>query len=151
VQDLKQKLPAKGRILALDIGLKRVGVAICDELRLTVRPIKTLKRTSWKELLNATIELIKKYDVVALVLGLPMNIDGTENEMTHHVKRLYRNYSLSLDIPVFLQDERLTSLEAESRLKSKGYSPKEIKLLCDVEAACIILSDFLSKLDNSKF
>ncbi len=146
MQDLKEKIPAIGRIIALDIGTKRVGVAVCDEMRITVRPVCVLQRKSWKELLRKTIELIEQYNAVALVLGLPLNFDGTENEMTQHVKRLYRNYCLSLKVPVFLQDERLTSLEAESRLKSQGYSVKEISRMSDSEAASIILSDFLNRI-----
>ncbi len=137
------KVPETGRIMALDIGLKRVGVAICDELRISIRPLRTLQRKSWKKLLNETIKLIEEYQVVALVLGLPLNFDGTESEMTLHVKRLYRNYSLSLKIPVFLQDERLTSYEAEKILKAKGYSIPEINRYRDQIAAAIILEDFL--------
>jgi len=143
-----EKIPDKGRIMALDLGLKHVGVAICDELRISVKPLKTLRRTSWKKLLKETIELIENYNVVALVLGLPLNFDGTENEMTSHVKRIYRNYSLSLKIPVFMQDERLTSHEAEKILKAKGYSIKEINSYRDQVAAAIILEDFLSSLKS---
>ncbi|MCS6874960.1 MAG: Holliday junction resolvase RuvX [Pyrinomonadaceae bacterium] len=148
MQDKKENFPQKGRILALDIGTKRVGVAVCDELRLVARPLCTLERKSWKKLLRETIEIIKKYDVVAVVVGLPLNFDGTENQMTEEVKRLYRNYSLSLEIPVFLQDERLTTIEAKSRLKSKGYTIKQIKEQRDAEAASIILEDFLSKIQS---
>lgn len=146
MQEEKKNLPQSGRILALDIGMKRVGVAVCDELRLICRPLCTLKRKSWKKLLKETIEIIEKYNVVALVIGLPLNFDGTENEMTQEVKRLYRNYTLSLKIPVFLQDERLTTIEAKSRLKSRGYSIKEINKHRDAEAASIILNDFLSRI-----
>ncbi|GIU82914.1 MAG: putative pre-16S rRNA nuclease [Pyrinomonadaceae bacterium] len=141
-----KKLPQSGRILSLDIGLKHVGVAVCDELRISVKPLVTLQRGSWKKLLKDTMKLIEEYNVVALVLGLPLNLDGTENEMTSHVKRLYRNYSLSLKIPVFLQDERLTSYEAERLLKAKGYSIREINRHRDQVAAAIILEDFLSRL-----
>jgi len=134
---------AGGRVLALDIGTKRVGIAVCDELQITVRPLPVIKRQSWKELLKRIVSLIKEFDAVALVLGLPYNFDGSESEMSREARRLARNFSLSLAIPVFLQDERLTSRSAEQRLYDKGFNPMQIRERIDSEAATIILSDFL--------
>jgi putative holliday junction resolvase len=136
-------VPATGRIVALDIGTKRLGVAICDEFQVTVRPLPVIERKSWKELLKIVILLIKEYDAVALVLGLPYNFDGTESYMSVDARRLHRNFSLSLSIPVLLQDERLSSRSAHERLYEKGYNLKEILKMIDSEAATIILSDFL--------
>jgi putative holliday junction resolvase len=133
-----------GRIIALDLGLKKVGVAVCDETQTAIRPLLRIERKSWKELLNKTKELVKELDAVALVLGLPLNMDETENEMTVEAKRLYRNYSLSLEIPVYLQDERLTSLYANKYLNLQKLPKKKILKEIDSEAAVLILNDFLS-------
>lgn len=137
-------LSSKGRIIALDLGTKKIGVAICDELQMTTRPLPVIKRKNWKELLKQVISLIEEFDAIAIVLGLPVNFDGTENEMSEDARRLQRNFSLSLEIPVFLQDERLTTKSAQQELYDQGYNMKEILKKLDSEAATIILDDFLS-------
>jgi putative Holliday junction resolvase len=138
------RVPAHGRILSLDIGTKRVGAATCDEFRVTVRGLLIIKRKSWKELLLTVKALIVELDAVALVLGLPLNLDGTESEKSADARRLAKNFSLSLDVPVFLQDERLTSVAAEENLRDAGLNDKERKEKLDSEAAALILQDFLS-------
>jgi putative Holliday junction resolvase len=143
-------VPTTGRIVALDIGTKRIGVAVCDELRITVRPLTTIQRTSWKKLLVQIKEILAEYDAAALVLGLPYNFDGTESEMSAEARRLARNFSLSLDVPVFLQDERATSYAARGELWQRGLSGKEMRDKVDSEAAAFILSDFLSRIAQYK-
>jgi putative Holliday junction resolvase len=138
-------VPTTGRIVALDLGTMRIGVAVCDELRVTVRPLATIERKSWKKLLLQVKEILGEYDAAALVLGLPYNFDGTESKMSAEARRLAHNFSLSLDIPVFLQDERVTSYEAKGRLWQRGLSEKEAAREKDAEAAAIILEDFLDR------
>ncbi|MGI8882924.1 MAG: Holliday junction resolvase RuvX [Pyrinomonadaceae bacterium] len=142
--------PQTGRIIALDIGTKRIGVAVCDELQITVRPLPTLKRIGWKKLLLQIKDILADYDACALVLGLPYNFDGTESEMSAEARRLARNFSLSLEVPVFLQDERATSYAARGELWQKGCSGKEMLEKIDGEAAAFILSDFLSRVVEFK-
>ncbi len=136
-------LPNAGRIIAFDIGTKRLGIAVSDEFQLTVRPLPVIARKGWKDLLTKAKTLIVEYDAAALVLGLPYKFDGAESEMTADVRRLHRNFSLSLSIPVFLQDERLSSRAAHQRLHEQGFTLKEIIKKIDSEAAMIILGDFL--------
>jgi putative Holliday junction resolvase len=136
-------VPSKGRIIALDLGTKRVGVAVCDEMQLTVRPLKIVERRSWKELLKNISAIIEEFDAIALVLGLPYNFDGSESGMSGEARRIARNFSFSLSIPVFLQDERLTSKSAQQYLHDEGFDETEIRRQIDSVAATIILSDFL--------
>lgn len=143
------RAPASGRLLALDLGMKRVGVAVSDELQFTVRPVCVLERLAWKKFLKQIIAFLDEFDAVGLVLGLPYNTDGSESEMSQEARRLARNFSLSINVPVFLQDERLTSYEAKGYLTKLGLSEKEIWERVDSEAAAIILSDFL-QLRNEK-
>lgn len=91
-------------------------------------------------------DILTEFDAVALVIGLPYNFDGTESEMSGEARRLARNFSLSLSVPVFLQDERATTYEAKSRLWEQGASLKETREQVDSEAAAIILSDFLDRI-----
>jgi putative pre-16S rRNA nuclease len=135
-----------GRLLALDLGEKRVGVAISDELWITVRPLPFLRRTNWKQLLGAVADLLRSFDAQALVIGLPLNLDGTESQAALEARRLARNFELSLKVPVHLQDERLTTREAEEALRVAGRSRDELRKYVDSESAAIILQDFISKL-----
>lgn len=135
--------PNRGRVLALDIGTRRIGAAICDEMQITARPLETIIRRNWKELLKKISEMIENFDAVILVLGLPYNYDGSESEMSQDARRLARNFSLSLKIPVFLHDERLTSVDARQNLHDRGLKLEEIRRKVDGEAAVIILQDFL--------
>ena len=132
-----------GRLLALDLGQKRVGVAVSDELCVTVRPLETLRRTNWKQLLRAVAETLESFDARGLVIGLPLQMDGTEGEAAQEARRLARNFELSLNVPVYLQDERLTSLEAEAELRAARYTETERRARVDGESAAIILRDFI--------
>lgn len=131
--------------MALDLGTKRVGVAVSDELRLTVRTLPILNRSSWKQLLRSVSELCERLDVKTVVIGLPLRMDGQEGDAAAEARRIARNMGLSLNIPVFLQDERLTSRSAEENLRAAGYAASEIPSLVDGEAAAIILRDFLAQ------
>jgi len=135
-----------GRIVAIDPGTKRCGIAICDEMRVTIRPLPFIERTSWKKLLSNIKQIVSQYDAKILVIGLPLESDGTESEMSREARRMARNFDLSLEISVFLQDERATSYEAKSRLWAQGHTLKETRKLVDSEAASIVLSDFLDRL-----
>lgn len=137
--------PAAGRIVALDLGTKRLGVAVSDELQFTVRAVCTIKRTGWKKLLKQIIDILEGFDAVALVLGLPYQFDGGESEMSQEARRLARNFSLSLKIPVYLQDERVSTYEARGNLWKQGANAKKIRQTLDAEAAAIILRDFIER------
>jgi len=139
-------VPATGRIVALDPGTKRVGVAVCDEHRVISRPLPAIQRTSWKKLLLQVRDILGEYDAVALIVGLPYNFNGTESEMTTEARDMARKFSLSVTIPVYLQDERATTYEAKGRLWKFGFEGEELKKIVDSEAASIILTDFLGRL-----
>jgi putative Holliday junction resolvase len=141
--DLHRKIA--GRLLALDLGEKRVGVAISDELRITVRPLPSLRRTNWKELLRAVIVLVQRFDAQGIVIGLPLNLNGDEGQAAEDARQSARNFELSLEIPIYLQDERLTSREAEESLRAAGCSDNEVREQVDSQAAMIILRDFIAK------
>jgi putative Holliday junction resolvase len=137
-------LKAVGRLLALDLGARRVGVAVCDELRLTVSPLEAIERRSWKDLLRRVAEQIETQDARGLVIGLPFNMDGSEGEAAGEARNIAEKFRLSIKLPVYLQDERLTTEEAKSRLRHLR-SHREIDRQVDSEAAAIILRDFISR------
>ena len=131
-------------MLALDLGKKRVGIAISDEMWITVRPLAPLHRTNWKELVHAVADLVQRFDAGGLVIGLPLNLDGSEGEAAKEARKNGLNFELSLKIPVYLQDERLTSREAEESLRAAGCSDREVREHVDSHAASIILRDFIA-------
>ena len=133
-----------GRLLALDLGRKRIGVAVSDELWITVRPLAPIYQTNWKELLRAVADLLQRFDAQGLVIGLPLKLDGSEGTAAKEAKRRARNFQLSLKVPVYLQDERLTSRESEELLRAAGRSVKEVRENVDSQAAAIILRDFIA-------
>ena len=138
-------MKTSGRILALDLGTKRVGVAVTDELQMTARGVCVLTRETPEKLLAATQNLIEEFDAVAVVIGLPLNFDGSESAGAIEARAIAAYFTENLTIPVYLQDERLTSREAEENLREQGYNQKEIKKFVDREAAAIILRDFLGQ------
>jgi putative Holliday junction resolvase len=135
----------RGRVLALDIGAKRVGVAVSDEMRLSVRPLAALRGTNWKRLVKALSELCEEFDVREVVLGLPLRLDGSEGDAAKEVRGVARKLELTLRIPVGFQDERLTSKTAEAALRREGLGEREVLANADSEAAAIILRDFLAR------
>lgn len=136
---------AKGRLLALDLGTKRVGVAVSDERQLSAQPLPTLRRSNWKTLLRQISELRQSFDAQGVVIGLPLNLDGTEGDAAQDARRIARNLSLSLHVPVHLQDERLTSHAAVESLRAAGVRGRALDARVDSEAAAIILMDFISR------
>jgi len=138
-------LEIAGPILALDLGKNRVGVAVSDELKISIQRLDPIQRSSWKRLLNQVSSLTQRFAAQTLVIGLPLALDGTRGQAAVEVEKAARNFALSLRIPVFLQDERLTSVEARANLKNEGWAPEEMASQVDSEAAAIILRDFLDE------
>ena len=132
-----------GPILALDLGEKLVGAAISDERLVTTKRLPLLKRSNWKKLLQDVRLLVEHFDAQTIVVGLPLRLDGTDGDAAKNARRIAANLAKSIDLPVYLQDERLTSLYAIENLKAEGVKPDEIPALVDGEAAATILRDFL--------
>ena len=138
-----QQSCANGPVLALDLGEKLVGAAISDERLVTTKRLTPLKRSNWKRLLQDVRQLVEHFDARMIVVGLPLRLDGTDGDAAKNARRVAANLAKSIDLPVYLQDERLTSLEAMDNLKAEGVKPEEIPALIDGEAAATILRDFL--------
>ncbi|HYY59463.1 MAG TPA: Holliday junction resolvase RuvX [Pyrinomonadaceae bacterium] len=134
-----------GRLLALDLGSKRVGMAVTDEMQISIRPLEPLRRTSWKELLRSVTVVLEGFDARALVIGLPLSLDGTEGSAALEARRIARNFQLSLRLPVYLQDERLTTRAAEESLRAEGLDARQRRERVDSESAAIILRDFIAR------
>ena len=134
-----------GRLMALDLGTRRVGVAVSDELRITVKPLPAIERRSWKDLLRRVASVIESYDARGLVIGLPLSLTGAETSAAQQARATAEKFQRSLRVPVYLQDERLTTVAATARLRAAGRSAREIEQEVDSEAATVILGDFIAQ------
>ena len=141
-------LDTPGRLLALDLGAKRIGVAVSDELRITARPLPMISRRSWKELLRQVAGLVQSFDAKGLVIGLPLRLDGGEGSAAERVRAVAEKFRRSLSVPIYLQDERLTTFAASSDLRSAGLNESDSKREVDSEAAAIILRDFIDRMQS---
>ncbi|MGH9873488.1 MAG: Holliday junction resolvase RuvX [Pyrinomonadaceae bacterium] len=130
-------------IIALDLGEKRVGVAVSDALSIAITRLEALPRTNWKRMLRDVDHLIHRFDAQTVVIGLPLRLNGSTGDAALEVQALAVKFARSLTVPVYLQDERLSSVEAEENLRSDGHKTERVSALVDSEAAAVILRDFL--------
>lgn len=133
------------RVMALDYGAKTIGIAISDELRLTVRPLTTIrrKRQSRNQLIQQIQKLIEENEITELVVGLPLKMDGTIGDAAERINLFIAELQKAILIPVRSQDERLTSREAEEQMRDLGFDLRQRKEKSDEYAAAIILRDYL--------
>jgi putative Holliday junction resolvase len=129
------------RYLAIDYGTKRTGLAICDAAETIASPLKTIH--GQKELIKKIAEVIDAENVEAVVLGLPLNMDGSESAQTRLVLKFADQLRDFLSIPVILHDERLSSFGAEEKLASANFTKDQIRQRLDAVAAAEILEAFL--------
>lgn len=137
------------RIVGLDVGERRIGVAISDASRTLARPLRALRTTGLDgdalDLVVAELGRIAAEDdgIGAVVVGLPRRLDGSASPMTPRVERFGARLHARMELPVMFQDERLTSREAESRLAMREKSWRARKERLDAAAAAILLQDYL--------
>jgi putative holliday junction resolvase len=129
--------------VALDLGQKRVGVAISDALSISITRLATIPRTNWKLLLRDVDNLVRRFDAKTVVIGLPLRLNGSCGDAALEVQNVARKFARSLQVPVYLQDERLSSVEAEENLRAEWRKRDQVPALVDSEAAAVILRDFL--------
>ncbi len=133
-----------GPIVALDLGRKRVGVAASDSMLISITKLTPLTRSNWKQLLRDVTELVLRLDARTLVIGLPLSLDGSRGSAALEAEYTAGKFAQTLKMPVYLQDERLTSVEAEEQLRAAGNTTLEMRDLIDCQAAAIILRDFIA-------
>ncbi|HXN64632.1 MAG TPA: Holliday junction resolvase RuvX [Candidatus Acidoferrales bacterium] len=143
--DRSAHLSKKGRVLALDYGQRRIGIAISDELGLTASPLSTIERTNRRDDVRRLREIVREHTVRKIVVGLPLHLDGRSSEMADEVKRFASRIEKQLGLPVELVDERLTSWDAaqmEAAARRRAGSPATTR---DDVAAAIFLRDYLEE------
>jgi putative Holliday junction resolvase len=134
---------APRRVLAIDYGRKRIGLALSDELRLTAQPLAIIMRTNRQGDIRRLREICRENAVAQIVVGSPVRMSGETSAMAHEVARFAARLQKELGIPVALQDERLTSWEAEQMSAELRSSSKDLPV--DDIAAAVLLRDYLER------
>jgi putative Holliday junction resolvase len=134
------------RVLGLDYGSRRIGVAVCDELGMTARGVMTLIRKNREADLAAIAELVGRHGIERIVVGYPLRLDGSEGIQCEKINRFVRRLEARFSLPVVRWDETLSTKEAEELLRERGVRPEKRKTLVDRVAASLILQGYLDAL-----
>lgn len=132
------------KIMALDIGTKRIGVALSDYLHVLATPSLCVPREPEQEAIKTIVKFAQDNRVKTIVAGVPINMDGTKGAQAEDCENFAKNFS---DFDIIFEDERLTSDTAEQRLRERKIDFRKNKGLVDMESACIILEQYLSRLN----
>lgn len=135
-------------ILAVDYGRKRIGLALCDELGLTARPLAIVERTNRKNTLRLLREISRKHKVGLIVVGYPLHLTGEAGEMAEEASRFAVRLNKELGVRVELLDERLTSWQARETISATGSRARRSEPFDDV-AAAVLLQEYLGRADST--
>jgi putative Holliday junction resolvase len=138
------------RILALDYGTRRIGVAVSDALGLTARGVTTLRGLGDRAAVDRVVELAAELDAEAFVVGLPLRADGSVGDAAERVLRFVERLRSAAAVPVHTIGEWLTSFEAEERMKGMGMKRDARRRRVDEAAAVVMLEEYLAGLDRAK-
>ena len=148
LEEFKKKQLDKCRLIGLDLGTKRIGVSICDEKQLIATPFKTIERSSSKDLINELQNIIKDNNIKGIIVGNPLNMDGSSGSSAQSAKDISDNISRSIDLPICLWDERLSTVGAFNLSSQLDVNVSKREKKIDENAAAFILQGALDFLNN---
>ena len=132
----------------MDLGSKRIGVSICDEKQLIATPFKTLNRTTAKELINELKIIIEENNIQGIIIGNPLNMDGSSGSSAQSVKDTSDNIEKSINLPICLWDERLSTVGAFNLSSQLDINVSKREKKIDENAAAFILQGAIDYLNN---
>ena len=148
LEEFKKKHSDKCRLIGLDLGSKRIGVSICDNKQLIATPLKTINRNSLKDLVDELRLIINENDIKGIIIGNPLNMDGSSGRSAQSVKDTTENIEKNLDIPICLWDERLSTVGAFNLSSQLDINVSKREKKIDENAAAFILQGALDFLNN---
>ena len=134
-----------GRFLAIDFGERRVGLALSDPTKIIAKPFKSISYTSQDDLINKISLIIEEQNVEKIILGLPKGLKGQKTDQTNQVLEFYSLIKNKIDTPIFMEDERLSSVSAKKSLILQNIKTGYNKALIDETAAAIFLQLYLDR------
>mgnify|MGYP001361400747 FL=1 len=148
LEEFKKKHSDKCRLIGLDLGSKRIGVSICDDKQLIATPLKTINRNSLKDLVDELRLIINENDIKGIIIGNPLNMDGSSGRSAQSVKDTTENIEKNLDIPICLWDERLSTVGAFNLSSQLDINVSKREKKIDENAAAFILQGAIDFLNN---
>ena len=148
LDEFKKKHSDKCRLIGLDLGSKRIGVSICDDKQLIATPLKTINRNSLKDLVDELKLIVDENDIKGIIVGNPLNMDGSSGRSAQSVKDTTENIEKNLDIPICLWDERLSTVGAFNLSSQLDINVSKREKKIDENAAAFILQGALDFLNN---
>ena len=148
LEEFKKNQLDKCRLIGLDLGSKRIGVSICDEKQLIATPFKTIKRSTAKDLVDQLKTIITDNNIKAIIIGNPLNMDGSSGSSTQSVKDTAQNIEKSINLPICLWDERLSTVGAFNLSSQLDVNVSKREKKIDENAAAFILQGAIDFLNN---
>ena len=148
LEEFKKKHSDKCRLIGLDLGSKRIGVSICDAKQLIATPLKTINRNSLEDLVDELKLIINENNIKGIIVGNPLNMDGSSGRSAQSVKDTIQNIKKNLDIPICLWDERLSTVGAFNLSSQLDINVSKREKKIDENAATFILQGALDFLNN---
>tara|TARA_B100001123_G_scaffold253336_1_gene282689 strand:+ start:45 stop:500 length:456 start_codon:yes stop_codon:yes gene_type:complete len=148
IEEFKKEHSTKIRIIALDLGAKRIGVSICDENQSIATPFKTLIKKDTKQFINEIKEIVDENDVKAIIIGNPINMDGSQGKASQSVRDIANNISKYISLPICLWDERLSTVGAFKISSQLDINVSKREKDIDKNAATFILQGAIDYLNN---
>ena len=148
LEEFKKNHSDKCRLIGLDLGSKRIGVSICDDKQLIATPLKTINRNSLKDLVDELKLIVDENDIKGIIVGNPLNMDGSSGRSAQSVKDTTENIEKNLDIPICLWDERLSTVGAFNLSSQLDINVSKREKKIDENAAAFILQGALDFLNN---
>ena len=148
LEEFKKKQLDKCRLLGLDLGSKRIGVSICDEKQLIATPFKTIEKSTSKDLIDELQNIIKENNIKGIVIGNPLNMDGSSGSSAQSVKDKSDNIARSIDLPICSWDERLSTVGAFNLSSQLDINVSKREKKIDENAAAFILQGAIDFLNN---
>ena len=131
------------RILAIDYGMRRIGLAVSDPLQIIATPLDTLRISNYEDGIKQLKAIYEKYKPITIIMGYPLGTSGNKTDQTRLVDQVIESLRSSIDVPIISWDERYTSLQAKSILQQQGRKVRDDKGMVDQLAARIMLQEYL--------
>ena len=148
IEDLKKKQLETSRLIGLDLGSKRIGVSICDDRQSIATPFKTINKTNTNELILYLKNLVKEYNIKGIIIGNPLNMDGSSGRSAQSVNDVSGNIDRAIDVDVCLWDERLSTVGAFNLSSQLDINVSKREKNIDQNAAAFILQGAIDFLKN---
>lgn len=148
IEEFIKENPGTTRLAGLDLGTKTIGIALSDTMQTIATGLKTLKRTKFGEDASELLVIAKEHEIAGFILGLPLNMDGSEGPRVQSTKAFAKNFSNLTDLPLIFWDERLSTKAAERTLIEADTSRKKRSEVIDKLAATFILQGALDRLNE---